>query len=171
MMWHQKVYYLLVLTLPIGLDLQFHRKYFPPRCQKRCLQPYWLHWKLHFGYLLVFLEFGPDYSAYINRGIAKFNLLDFNGAIADYIKSIELNPSHAPTYYNRGIAKVNLGEFYDAILDFNKAIELNPNHAQAYLNRGIAKVNLEDFIGACKDGLKAEELGFDASYLIQNTCN
>ena len=52
------------------------------------------------------IELNPNYAkAYYNRGIAKFDLQDYKGAIADYTKAIELNPNYAKAYYNRGIAK------------------------------------------------------------------
>jgi len=37
-------------------------------------------------------------------------MLDYRGAIQDYDKSIELNPSYAFAYNNRGIAKDELGD-------------------------------------------------------------
>ena len=41
------------------------------------------------------LAFGsPIRDAYLNRGIIKINKHDFDGAIADYNKALELNPQH-----------------------------------------------------------------------------
>ena len=36
----------------------------------------------------------------------KTNLKDYNGAISDYNKAIELDPNDADAYYNRGNLKV-----------------------------------------------------------------
>ena len=65
--------------------------------------------------------------AYNNRGSAKFNLKDYQGAIEDYDKAIELDPNYAKAYNNRGAAKGNLGDNQGAIKDYDKAIEIDPN--------------------------------------------
>ncbi|MFM7276915.1 MAG: tetratricopeptide repeat protein, partial [Microcystis aeruginosa] len=48
----------------------------------------------------------PDHAnAYYNRGIAKYELEDKQGAIADYNQAINIKPDHALAYNNRGNAK------------------------------------------------------------------
>ena len=76
---------------------------------------------------------------YYKQGNEKIKLGDYQGAIADFSKSIELNPNVFPSYFSRGVAKLELGDYPGSIEDFNKAIELNPNLFQAYKNRGITK--------------------------------
>ena len=49
---------------------------------------------------------------------------DYQGAIADYTKAIELNPNYADAYANRGIAKYNLNDMKGCCSDFRKAISL-----------------------------------------------
>ena len=63
---------------------------------------------------------------------------DFDRAIEDFNKAIDLKPDYAKAYYNRGIAYGDKGDFDRAIEDFNKAIDLNPDYAKAYYSRGIA---------------------------------
>jgi tetratricopeptide (TPR) repeat protein len=75
----------------------------------------------------------------LNHGVEKFHKGDFDGAIADYSKAIELKPDDPLGYYNRGIAKKAKSDDNGAIADYDKAIELNPKHAEAYYNRGNAK--------------------------------
>jgi tetratricopeptide (TPR) repeat protein len=89
---------------------------------------------------------------------AKYSNGDFDGAIADYDKAIELNPGFASAYGNRGDAKKAKGEFDSAISDYNKAIELMPGFAWAYFIRGNAKQSKGDFAGAITDFNKAIEL-------------
>ena len=42
---------------------------------------------------------------YFKLGEQKYNKKDYQGAIADYDKAIELNPKDVRAYYNRGVAK------------------------------------------------------------------
>ncbi|MDA9030143.1 tetratricopeptide repeat protein, partial [Flavobacteriaceae bacterium] len=86
-------------------------------------------------------------------------------------KAIELNPNYADAYYNRGESKISLKDYKEAINDFNKVIELDPLSADAYYNRGISKYYTNDLNGACEDAKKSRSLGFDASELIQISCN
>ncbi|MCU4139364.1 MAG: hypothetical protein MW690_001296 [Methanophagales archaeon] len=53
-------------------------------------------------------------------------LNEYEQAIEDFSKAIELNPNYAGAYYNRGIAYAKLNQHERAIEDYNKAIELNP---------------------------------------------
>ncbi len=76
---------------------------------------------------------------YINKGIAKYTLQDYRGAISDYTKAIELDPYYAMAYCGRGTAKYNLQDYKGAITDYTKAVELDPNYAIAYCDRGAAK--------------------------------
>ncbi len=81
-------------------------------------------------------------DAYYNRGAAKIEKGDLDGAIADYNRAIELNPKDARAYNNRGIAKRAKGDLDGAIADYNRAIELDPKLAIAYNNRGNAEKKL-----------------------------
>ena len=103
-----------------------------------------------------------------NRGLVKANSRDFNGAITDYNKAIELNPNYAEAYKGRGWAHHGLKQYVAAIKDYSKAIELKPDFALAYNNRGLAKANSRDFNRAITDYNKAIELKPDyvSAYLI-----
>jgi len=95
---------------------------------------------------------------YFYSGVEKADSGDYQGAIKDFNKAIELNPKDAEAYYNRGVTNVKLGDYREAIEDFNKAIELNPKDAEAYYNRGVAKAKLDDYREAIEDFNKAIEL-------------
>jgi tetratricopeptide (TPR) repeat protein len=75
---------------------------------------------------------------YSNRGAVYASAGQFNRAITNYNRAIELNPNFADAYNHRGIAYHNLGQLKQAVADYTKAIELKPNYIEAYNNRGIA---------------------------------
>jgi tetratricopeptide (TPR) repeat protein len=63
-------------------------------------------------------------QAYFNRGIAKSNLQDYRGAIADYNKAIEIDPLDSKAYFNLGFSKYKINDLNGACLDWSKAGEL-----------------------------------------------
>ena len=101
------------------------------------------------------LALRPSFEGYFLRAYAKYDLKKYQEAIADYTKSIEINPQKPVSYNNRGNAKQKSKDYQGAIADFNKAIAINPKYAPAYMNRGIVKYDLEDYQGAIADYNKA----------------
>jgi len=120
-------------------------------------------------------------SACRKKGQSKFKLLDYNGAIKDYSKVIEIDPNPQGykaigvvinAYYYSGIAKNELKDCQGAILDFNKVIDIAPGlyqeykisefKAEAYYNRGKAKISLGQKKNGCLDLNKAIELDINA---------
>ncbi len=108
---------------------------------------------------------------YLDRGNTKYHLRDYQAAIADYNKALEINPQYANAYTNRGSAKDELGDYKGAIVDHTKAIEINPKLTFAYTNRGISKELVENLQGACADWRKASSLGDqDAAGWVRDQC-
>ena len=77
-------------------------------------------------------------------GLRNYNKVDYEAAVRDFSKAIELNPEYATAYNNRGFAYMKLSKYNEAIIDFDKAIELNSKYATAYNNREIAYNKLND---------------------------
>jgi len=75
-----------------------------------------------------------DPKFYNNRGIAYGEKAQYDQAISDFNKAIEINPRYVKAYNNRGIIYRLKGQYDQAISDFNKAIEINPMDAQPYNN-------------------------------------
>lgn len=84
---------------------------------------------------LITATSAPDFAFYRKRADENHLKGDFDSALNDYNKAIELNPKDAATYFNRGRAYSNKKSYDLAILDFNKTIELDPKDAAAYANR------------------------------------
>ncbi len=121
------------------------------------------------------LEANPDFSdAYINRGLVKNELQDYEGSIEDYDKALKLDPKCSLAYNNRGYTKYKKGDYEGALADYNKAILLNPKlnialdnkaklldevclkdddefSAKFYLSNGIQEINKGNFLEGLKN--------------------
>lgn len=73
----------------------------------------------------------------IDLGISYFKSKNYQQAIAEYTKAIQIDPNNTDTYNNRGFAYYKLKDYQNAITDYNAAIKLNPNYAYAYNNSGL----------------------------------
>ena len=76
-----------------------------------------------------------DAKAYNTLGIVHNNNGEYDLAISNFSKAIELDSEVIAAYNNRGIAYAEKSEFDLAIVDFTKAIELDPHLSAAYSNR------------------------------------
>ncbi len=121
------------------------------------------------------IKANPDFSdAYINRGLVKNELGDYEGSISDYNKAIELDSKCSLAYNNRGYSKYKKGDYEGALADYNKAILLNPKLniaidnkaklltevcikddeefvAKYYLSLGIQEINKGNFLEGIKN--------------------
>lgn len=82
-----------------------------------------------------------DFTAYNNRGMARYLKKDYAGAIADYTESLEHHPHAAQIHITlnaRGVSHRDSGDLDAAIADFDQAIELQPEYANAYFNKAAA---------------------------------
>jgi tetratricopeptide (TPR) repeat protein/S1-C subfamily serine protease len=102
---------------------------------------------------------------YNRRGVKLYKLEDYEGALRDINKPIELTPDNALYYSNRGDAYFQIGEKQKGIDDYDKAISLDPESAHKYYNlRGVNLYNLEDYEGVLRDYNKAIELTPDNAF-------
>lgn len=112
-------------------------------------------------YSLV-IDLTPDYAdAFINRGLIYLKFEEFDKAISDFDRAIEIDINKPNAYYNRGLAYSDLKLHDKAIADYTKTIELDPEDSQAYYNRGNEYLDLEEIALAFKDYDKALELDLE----------
>lgn len=92
-----------------------------------------------------------DPRGYYARGVARDNVDDYLGALADLNQAIQLNPAYAEAYYSRGLVKLELADNAGAIADFTALLRVDPKHVDGYISRGLARDALKDSAGARED--------------------
>ena len=98
-------------------------------------------------------------ATYVNRGIIKAALEDYEDAIKDYETAIKMKPEFAETYVNRGNVFFMGHAYGRAIDDYSKAVELKLDKLYiAHLNRGMAYERIGDRANAESDYRRALEL-------------
>ena len=85
------------------------------------------------------------------RGLAKYELDNYNGAIEDCSEAIKLNNKNARAWSIRGLARSATGNTQKALADCNKATEFAPKDTAIWSNRGAVKIALRDYQGAIDD--------------------
>jgi tetratricopeptide (TPR) repeat protein len=94
-----------------------------------------------------------------NRGTVYGKLGQWDKAVHDFSRAIELDPKDAALRNNRALAYRELGRQWDkALADFSKAIELDPKDAAGSYNRGNAYKELRQWDKAIADYSRAIEL-------------
>src|SRR5262249_8540407 len=93
-----------------------------------------------------------------DRGSAHAFLGQWESAIADCSRALEIDPKHWNSWYSRGYAHMNCNQLDRAFADFSMSIELNPKFQHAWLNRGNVHLQSNRLDQAVADYSKAVEL-------------
>lgn len=91
---------------------------------------------------------GAEYHA---RGLERGAAKDFQGAVLEYTKALECDPTLMKSCFNRGLMLARLNNPRDAIRDFTTVIEDNPCDYEAYYHRGRLRSLLNEKDGALAD--------------------
>lgn len=97
----------------------------------------------------------PSSVAYNGRGLAFYEIKQYDAAISDFIQALKLNPGFATAYYNRGNAYDARKNYVKAIADYSQAIGYKPEYAKAYNNRGLTYGRVGKFKKAINDFTQA----------------
>jgi len=96
---------------------------------------------------------------YFKQGFVSMKSGNYQQAINDFNKAIEIYPKLVDAYVNRGSVYFKLGNYQQSMIDYNKAIELNPEYTEAYQNRGSAANELGNSNMAIQNYKMAAQLG------------
>lgn len=97
-------------------------------------------------------------KSYYSSAAQKHIKEDFDGAIADYTKAIELDPNYVAAYANRAIAKSAQGDHGGALEDFSTAEQIDPNSVVVLYSRAGMRFGQGDYDGAIADFSKVISL-------------
>jgi tetratricopeptide (TPR) repeat protein len=72
-----------------------------------------------------------DAKGFFQRGEDNYYKGNFDAAIADFQKAVELDPNYADAYCEMGVSYMEKSDWDSAIVQLGKAIEIDPNHPKA----------------------------------------
>lgn len=93
---------------------------------------------------------------------------EYDKAITEYTRVIEIEPEFTDIYLYRGSAYFDKGDYNHAIADFTEAIRRNPQSIDAYNGRGVAYRNKGDYDHAFADYNEAIRLDSKDSEAYNN---
>ncbi|MDR2924294.1 MAG: tetratricopeptide repeat protein [Treponema sp.] len=101
------------------------------------------------------LELKPDEMIcsliYKHRGMANFAQSNYQDAILDFNRALELDPKSYRVAYYRGVVRSVLKQFSGAIDDYTMSLEINPYQAFCLFRRGQSYFHIGDYPQALSD--------------------
>lgn len=108
---------------------------------------------------------------YYYREQAAFKGKQFQRALDDIAKAIELNPKELTYRAEEAVINLRVGRNEEAVNVLNEALKIDPKYAEAYRLLGICQIQLKKNTEACASFAKAKELGdTNVDELIQKHC-
>ncbi|TVR51926.1 MAG: (p)ppGpp synthetase [Spirochaetaceae bacterium] len=86
---------------------------------------------------------------HIHRGMAHFGLSHYDRAVADFSRTLELEPENFKAYYYRAVVHKIHERYSDAVRDFSACLDLDPYQYDALLGRA----QVLDALGRADDAL------------------
>lgn len=121
-----------------------------------------------------FIETMPDNPKfYIRRGNDYYELQNYEAAIQDFMKAINLNSEIPESYHYLADCYINLNKNKEAIEYYTKASEFSEYKSliSVYQRRAIAKKNICDYKGALDDinnSIKIDPNGYSEFYKLRS---
>ncbi|WP_294634357.1 serine protease [uncultured Bacteroides sp.] len=108
---------------------------------------------------------------YYYREQAALQAKQFQRALDDLAKAIELNPKELTYSSELAVVNIRVGRYDEAVKVLKAALEIDPGYAEAYRLMGIAQLQLKQNKEACANFAKAKELGDpNVDVLIERHC-
>ena len=99
---------------------------------------------LSISYFNLVINYKPYlYEPYFYRGVAKFYLDDYSGAILDCTETIRRNPYFPNSYELRGLAHINLKQYPEAVKDYKTATGMMPENRALWHNLALCYLELD----------------------------
>ena len=117
------------------------------------------------GSITIAAQFVETFNSSSNN-VSKLG--NYNKAITEYDKAIEINPRDSLGWNNKGLSLYYLGKFDEAIASFDKAIETNKYDPFPRNNKGLALYYLGKYDEAIASFDKAIEISPQDSYAWNN---
>ena len=76
-------------------------------------------------------------------------------SLADFTRSVTLDPTKWKAYHNRGVSNALAGNYEAALVDFSRSLELQPEYSNTWFNRGEVYFEQGEFPQAIADYTKA----------------
>ncbi len=106
----------------------------------------------------IVLLFHDSPLAWNNRGMYYQQIKEFDKAIKDYTKTLELSPKYIYAYTNRGFTYLEQGNPAEAEKDFTQSLTINPQQPAIYNMRGSARLAQGKLKEAIEDQLQSIKL-------------
>ena len=119
--------------------------------------------------MLIELKYPDLAEIYNNRALNYGSLKQFELALSDHNKAIELEPYKASYLFNRASYYKNINLNKEAIKDYDLVLLYEPENVIAMTKRGEAHYALENKEMAFADFTKAKELGYQEAIDNLNT--
>lgn len=108
---------------------------------------------------------------YYYREQAALKAKQYQRALDDLAKAIELNPKDLTYRAELAVVNIRVGRNEDALNVLKAALEIDPKYAEAYRLMGIAQIQMKQKNEACASFAKAKELGDpNVDALIEKHC-
>jgi len=101
-------------------------------------------------------KYPNNVTGYSNRGSGYFLKGDYQNAILDYYKSLEINPHHIPAHYNLCVLYERTMQYKKALIACKNTIELKSDYVEAYNvlgNTHLALGNTKESIALYKNAI------------------